>query len=182
MVLGGIVGGYYGQEESNGKNPVAYYFGKNQTKRVGQNYTPGGQGNNRAAEFKTAADQTYDGGKADILTITNASDEANIDLTNGPDNAVLQFPAGRHHLLFQGYTEAQYQTSFRIELREIQQGTDDLIITHTPGYSGGQSPARTAYQLIWYDLVTDGTDKFYLAFPHGGNQNRSHFLRIETVA
>lgn len=183
MIHGGIVGAHYRQGEANGsKNPVSYYFGKGQTKRVGQNYTPGGTGNQRAAEFKATADETLDGGKADLLRITNASDESTIDIPNGPDKCVLQFPAGRYHLLFQGYTEAQHQTTFRIELKQLQTETDDTLIIHTPGYSGGQSPARTAYQLIWFDLETDGTDKFYFLFPRAGGSNRSHFLRIEKVA
>ena len=168
---------------TNGNNPVSYYFGKGQTKRVGQNYTPGGTGNQRAAEFKATADETLDGGKADLLTITNASDESTIDIPNGPDDCALQFPKGRYHILFQGYTEAQYQTTFRVELKQLQTETDDTLIIHTPGYSGGSSPARTAYQLIWFDLIIKtGTEKFYFLFPRAGGSNRSHFLRIEKVA
>ena len=181
MVHGGIVSSYYGNGEGNSKNPVSYYFGKNQTKRVGENYTPGGSGNQRAAEFKTTADETFDGGKADLLTITNASDESTIDITDGPNNCVIRFPKGRYHLLFQGYTEAQRQANFRIALKQIQTETDDLIITHTPGSSGGSSPARTTYQLIWFDLIVAGTEKFYFLFPSRGASNRSHFLRIEKV-
>ena len=124
MISGGIVGGYYG---AGGKSPVSYYYGKDQTQRIGENYTPGGQGNDRLAEFKTTADLLYDGGKSDLLTITNVSDasNSNIDYTNGPDNSVLQFPIGRYHLLFQGYSEAAAQGAFRVELRQMQEGTDD---------------------------------------------------------
>ena len=182
MVHGGIVSSYYGDGAGNSKNPVSYYFGKNQTKRVGENYAPGGRGNQRAAEFKTTADETFDGGKADLLTITNASDESMIDIPNGPHNSVFQFPAGRYHLIFQGYSSARAQTSYRVELHQIQTATDDLIITHTTGYTIGANPAQTAYQLIWKDLVVDGTEKFYFLFPAGGGSHRSHFLRIETVA
>ena len=142
MIKGGIVGGYYG---ISGANPVAYYYGKDQTKRVGENYTPGGTGNDRTAEFKTTADEVLDGGKRDLLTITNAADAANIDLTNAPDNSILQFPVGRHHLLFQGYSEATGQAAFRVELRKIQEETDD---TDHRAYNGMDkctvSPARTA--------------------------------------
>lgn len=179
MILGGIVGGTYGI--GGGANPVAYYYGKDQTQKVGQNYTPGGQGDNRAAEFKTSADLVYDGGKTDLLTITNASDESDIDLTNGPDNCVLLFPAGRYHLLFQGYSEASAQGGFRVELRKMQQATDDTLIIQTPGWSTAPSPASTAYHLIYLDFVADGTEKFYLSFPVAGASNRSHFLRIEQV-
>lgn len=187
MIRGGIVGGYYAtlagkQDGQATANPIVYYYGKDQTHRVGQNYTPSGQENDRTAEFKITADETYAGGKADLLTITNASDEGDIDLANGPNNTVLQFPAGRYHLLFQGYTEAQRQRAFRVELRKIQTGTDDLVIAHTPGLAGGISPARTTYEILWYDLVTDGSEKFYFGFPSSGNQKRSHFLRIEKVA
>ena len=179
MIHGGIVGGYYG---ISGANPVAYYYGKDQTKRVGENYTPGGEGDDRAAEFKTIADEVLDGGKRDLLRITNASDASNIDLTNGPDNSILQFPVGRHHLFFQGYSEAVSQAAFRVELRKIQEETDDTEIVHTTGWTGAPSPARTVYQLIWLDfVVTDDTEKFYFLFPIGGNSNRSNFLRIETV-
>ena len=165
-----------------GNNPVSYYLGKDQTRKVGQNYTPGGTGNDRAAEFKTVADITHDGGKTDLLTITNASDEPNIDMENGPDNCVLQFPAAaRYHLLFQGYSEVTSQAAFRVELREIQEETDDLMVTHTSGWTSAPSPARTTYQLIWPDLVVDGTEKYYFLFPVSGASNRSHFLRIETV-
>ena len=136
MILGGIVGGYYGIDGGGGKNPVSYYYGKGQTKRVGENYTPAGAGNSRPAEFKTIADEVYDGGKNNLLTITNASAESDIDLTNGPNKSVIQFPAGRHHLTFQGYSEDSFATSFRVELRQVQLGTDDLIVTETPGYSG----------------------------------------------
>ena len=182
MIKGGIVGGYYGIGEGGGKNPVAYYYGKDQTKRVGENYTPGGTGNDRLAEFKTTADEVYDGGKRDLLIITNASDAPNIDLTNGPDNSVLLFPAGRYYLLFQGYSEASGQAAFRTELRKIQEGTDDTKITHTTGWTTGVSPARTVYQLIWLDFVADGSEKIYLPFPTSGASARSHFLRIEQVA
>lgn len=184
MIHGGIVSGYYqNHQRTNGnQNPISYYFGKNQTERVGENYKPGGSGNDRAAEFKTTADQTYNGGKTDLLTLTNASDEPTIDITDGPNNSVIQFPKGRYNLLFQGYTAAQRQANFRIELKQIRVGTDDLIITHTPGESSGSNPARTAYQLIWFDFIVEGTEKFYFLFPRGGASHRSHFLRIEKVA
>ena len=187
MIQGGIVGGYYGNRDEGGnpgsaKNPVSYYYGKSQTKRLGENYTPAGSGNHRLAEFKTTADETYDEGKSDLLTIADASNTTNIDITNGPNNSVIQLPAGRYHLLFQGYTEAQNASGFRIELRQVQTGTDDLVITHTTGWTGAVDPARTAYQLIWTDWVVDGTEKFYLLFPILGDRSRSHFLRIEKVA
>ena len=182
MLLGGIVGGYYGIDGEGGANPVSYYYGKNQTKRVGQNYTPGGQGNARAAEHKTTAEEVYNGGKTNLLTITNASAESNIDIANGPNNCVLQFPAGRYHLTLQGYTEDSFATSFRVELRQIQSGTDDMVVTETPGYSGAPRPASTEYLLSWPDFIVDGTEKFYFLFPIGGGDKRSHFLRIEKVA
>ena len=182
MINGGIVGGHYGQGAGNSKNPVSYYFGKSQTKRVGQNYTPGGSGNHRAAEWKTTADETYNGGKADLLTITNASAESTIDISNGPNNSVIQLPAGRYHLTFYGYTTASAQTAHRVELRQINASTDDALIIEATGYSAAPNPARSTYQLIWSDLVVDGTEKFYFPFPTGGANQRSHFLRIETVA
>lgn len=181
MVHGGIVSSYYGNGEGNSKNPVSYYFGKNQTKRVGQNYTPGGSGNHRAAEWKTTADETYDGGKADLLTITHARTESTIDIPNGPNNAVLQLPAGRYHLTFHGYSTASAQSSHRVELRQIKAATDDTLIIEATGYSRGANPARSTYQLLWSDLVVDGTEKFYFLFPVGGSNHRSHFLRVEKV-
>ena len=181
MILGGIVGGTYGI--GGGKNPVVYYYGKSQTQRIGENYTPAGQNNDRLAEFKTTADLVYNGGKSDLLTITNVSDAPTIDYPNGPDNSVLQFPAGRYHLQFQGYSEASAQGAFRVELRQIQTGEDDLIITYTTGWTTGESPATKAYQLIWTDfVVVDGTEKYYLLFPIFGSARRSHFLCIEKVA
>ena len=175
----GFLGKGYGI--GGGNNPVVYYFGKDQTKRVGENYTPGGMGSSIPAEFKQTADLVYDGGKSDLLTITNASDESNIDIANGPDNSVLQFPIGRYHLLFQGYSEAASRSAFRVELRQILEGTDDNIITHTTGHTAAVNPARTTYQLIWLDfVVVDGTEKYYFLFPELGGNNRSHFLRIET--
>ena len=174
MIQGGIVGGYYGIDGGGGKNPVSYYYGKGQTKRVGENYTPAGSGNSRLAEFKTTADEVYDGGKNDLLTIENASAVSDIDLTNAPNNSVIQFPAGRHHLIFQGYSEDAFATAFRVELRQVQTGTDDIVIVETPGYSGAPVPARTEYLLSWPDFIVDGTEKFY--FPISGNDKRSHFL------
>lgn len=182
MIQGGIVGGYYGVGGGGGNNPVSYYYGKSQTKRVGENYTPAGQGNSRPAEFKTTADETHNGGKNDLLTITNASAESDIDLTNAPNNSVIQFPAGRYHLTFQGYTDDSFATSLRIELKQIQTGTDDIVVVETPGYSGGPSPSRTEYLLSWPDFIVDGTEKFYFLFPIGGADKRSHFLRVEKVA
>ena len=135
MIKGGIVGGYYG---ISGANPVAYYYGKDQTKRVGENYTPGGTGNDRLAEFKTTADEVLDGGKRDLLILTNASDAPNIDLENAPDNSILQFPVGRHHLLFQGYSEVTGQGAFRVDLRKIQAETDDTLVTHANRMVHGQ--------------------------------------------
>ena len=181
MIQGGIVGGTYGID-GGGANPVSYYYGKAQTKRVGQNYTPAGAGNSRPAEFKTTADETYNGGKSDLLTIENASAVSDIDLTNGPDNVVIQFPAGRYHLTFQGYTEDSFATSFRIELRQIKSGTDDVVVIEAPGYSGAPAPARTTYQIVLQDFTVDGTEKFYFLFPISGGDKRSHFLRIEKVA
>lgn len=183
MIRGGIVGGLYGKGGGGGgNNPVSYYYGKSQTKRVGENYTPGGSGSSRPAEFKATADEVYDGGKNDILTIANASSVSDIDITNAANNTVLSFPVGRYSLLFQGYSQASFQTAFRVELRKIQSGADDIVVTHTPGYSGGPVPSNTAYQLIWSDFeVTDETDKFYFLFPVQGNQLRSHFLRVEKV-
>ena len=182
MIRGGIVGGLYGKGGGGGANPVSYYYGKSQTKRVGQNYAPAGSGNSRPAEFKTTADEVYNGGKADLLTILNGSAVSHIDISNAPNNVVLQFPAGRYHLTFQGYSRDAFATTFRVELRQIQSGTDDLVVTETPGYSGGSAPANTEYLLNWPDFVTDGTEQFYFLFPVGGGDARSHFLRIEKVA
>lgn len=181
MILGGIVGGYYGID-GGGKNPVSYYYGKGQTKRVGENYTPAGQGSSRPAEFKTTADEVYNGGKNDLLTITNASAESDIDLSNAPDNSVIQFPAGQYDLLFQGYTEETFASAFRIVLFQIQAGTDDAVVIEAPGYSGAPAPARTTYQFNWPDFTVDGTEKFYFLFPISGADKRSHFLRVEKVA
>ena len=94
-----------------GKNPVAYYYGKDQTKRVGENYTPGGTGNDRLAEFKTTADEVLDGGKRDLLIITNASDAPNIDLTNAADNSILQFPVS-------GGTTFTFKDIVRLQVRQ----------------------------------------------------------------
>ena len=182
MIQGGIVGGYYGIDGGGGKNPVSYYYGKGQTKRLGQNYTPAGSGSRRPAEFKATADETYDGGKNDLLTIINGSAATNIDITNAPNNSVIQFPAGRYHLLFVGYTDASSRTAFRVELREIQSGTDDILITRTEGWTNAVSPAETTYSFFWTDFVVDGTEQFYLLFPDSGHQSRSHYLRIEKVA
>lgn len=191
MIRGGIVGGLYnkggsgdgdGGGDGGGANPVSYYYGKAQTRRVGQNYTPAGRGTRRAAEFKATADEVYDGGKTDLLTILNARDISNIDLSNAADNSVIQFPAGRYHITFQGYSEDRFATGFRAELRRIQSGTDDLVVTETSGYTGGINPASTEYLLSWPDFVIEGTEQFYFLFPVGGNNKRSHFLRIEKVA
>ena len=182
MIQGGIVGGTYGIDGGGGKNPVSYYYGKSQTKRLGQNYTPAGAGNSRAAEFKATADETYDGGKSDLLTIINGSAATNIDITSAPNNSVIQFPAGRYHLLFVGYSDASSRTGFRVELRKIQSGTDDLLITRTEGWTNAVSPAETTYSFFWTDFVVDGTEQFYLLFPDAGNMARSHYLRVEKVA
>ena len=182
MILGGIVGGYYGIDGGGGKNPVSYYYGKGQTKRVGENYTPAGTGNNRTAEFKTTADETYDGGKSDLLTIINASAAANIDITSAPNNSVIQFPAGRYHLLFEGYLGGGNLTNFRLELRQIQENTDDIVISETEGWGTGANPAGMTYTIQAPDFVVDGTEQFYILFPVGGSMSRSHYLRVEKVA
>ena len=184
MIRGGIVGGLYGKGGGGGANPISYYYGKNQTKRVGQNYTPAGSGVSRPAEFKTTADEVYNGGKTDLLTILNGSAISDIDINNAPNNCILQFPIGRYDLTFQGYSEDQFATNFRVELRQIQSGTDDMVVTEIPGYSGNApTPARTEYLLNWPDFVIEaGTEQFYFQFPVGGNDKRSHFLRVEKVA
>ena len=180
MIRGGIVGGLYGKGGGGGKNPVSYYFGKNQAQQFGDHYTPAGSGNHRAAEFKTTADTVYDGGKTDLLTITHASAEADIDITSGPNNSVLLFPAGRYHLCFQGYMNVT-TTTLRVDLKKITAGTDDLLLASTPGYSSAATPIRSTFQLTYMDFVTDGMEKFYFLFPSNGNAARSHFLRIEKV-
>ena len=180
MIRGGIVGGLYGKG-GGGKNPVSYYYGKSQTKRVGQNYTPGGSGTRRPAEFKATADETYDGGKSDLLTILDGSDVANLDITGAADKTVLQFPEGRYDLVFEGYSASTSQAGFRVELREVQMNADDTIHTHTTGWTTAASPANTTYHLEYPDLVVDGTEHFYFLFPIHGDRARSHFLRVEKV-
>ena len=194
MIRGGIVGGLYGKGgdgsggdgsgdgSGGGANPVSYYYGKAQTRRVGQNYTPAGRGTSRAAEFKATADEVHDGGETDLLTILNGSAVSDIDVANAADNCIIQFPAGRYHITFQGYSEDRFATGFRVELRQIQSGTDDIVVTETSGYTGGINPASTEYLLSWPDFVIEGTEQFYFLFPVGGNNKRSHFLRIEKVA
>lgn len=179
MIHGGIVGGYYGIK-GGGKNPVSYYYGKGQTKQFGDHYTPAGSGNHRAAEFKTVADTVYDGGKTDLLTITHASAESDIDIGNGPNNCVLLFPKGRYHLGLQGYANVA-TTTFRVDLKKITTGADDLVLASTPGYSAATAPIRVTFQLIYMDFVVDGMEKFYFLFPVSGGIQRSHFLRIEKV-
>ena len=181
MVHGGIVDGYYAND-GGGNNPVSYYFGKNQTKRVGQNYTPGGSGEGRLAEFKAIADEVYDGGKSDLLTILNASDVTNLDITGQTDNTILQFPQGRYDIIFEGYSASTSSTGFRVELREAKINGDDIMHTHTTGWTSAVSPANTTYHLEYPDLVVDGTEHFYFLFPVHGGRARSHFLRVEKVA
>ena len=181
MIRGGIVGGLYGKGNGGGgKNPVSYYYGKGQTKRAGENYTPAGSGSHRAAEFKTTADLVLDGGKTDLLTITHASDESDIDIGNGPNNSVLLFPAGRYHLSFKGYLNGT-STTLRIDLKKITKGTDDLLLASTLGYSSAATPIRSTFQFTYMDFVADGTEKFYFYFTANGSTQRSHFLRVETV-
>lgn len=180
MIRGGIVGGLYGKGGGGGKNPVSYYFGKSQTKQFGDHYTPAGTGNHRAAEFKTTADRILDGGKNDLLTITHASAESDIDIGSGPNNSVLLFPAGRYHLCLQGYVNVT-TTTLRVDLKKIATGTDDLLLASTPGYSSAIAPIRATFQLTYMDFVADGTEKFYFLFPSSGSSQRSHFLRIEKV-
>ena len=181
MLLGGIVGGTYGIDGGGGANPVSYYYGKNQTKRAGENYMPSGSGTNRPAEFKATADEVYNGGKSDLLTIKDPSAVSDADITSGTLQCIVQFPAGRYHLLFQGYTEVT-QTNFRIQLKQVQSGTDDTVIIHTQGWTNAPTPARTTYQLMWTDFIVDGTEDFYFFFPSAGQSRRSHFLRVEKVA
>lgn len=182
MIRGGIVGGLYGKGGGGGaKNPVSYYYGKDQTKRVGENYTPGGSGGRRLAEFKATADEVYNGGKTDLLTILDGSDVSNLDITDAPDNTVLQLPKGRYHLFLDGYSASASQAGFRIELRQVQMNADDTILTHTAGFATGSSPANVTYQLEYHDFVVAGTEQFYFEFPIHGDRARSHFLRIEKV-
>ena len=64
MILGGIVGGYYGIDGGGGKNPVSYYYGKGQTQTNRRKLYTRRTGITIAlAEFKTTADLTYEGGK-----------------------------------------------------------------------------------------------------------------------
>lgn len=166
------------------KKPVYYYYGKGQTKRLGENYKPAGSGNSRAAEFKTTPDEVYDNGNhlENLLKITNGSDAPDIDIPNTPDNTILQFPVGRYNLQFYGYTTARSDGSYRVELRKILPGTDDLIIVDIAGRHAGASAAKTTFELLWSDFVsTDETDKFYLLFPVNAGKSRSHFLRIEKI-
>lgn len=182
MIRGGIVGGLYGNRGGGGgNNPVSYYYGKSQTKRVGENYTPAGTGSLRLAEFKATADEVYDGGKSDLLTILDGSDVANIDVTDAADKTVLQFPEGRYDLLLEGYSASSGQASFRVEMREVKTNNDDTVITHTTGWTTGVSPANTTYQLVYPDFVVDGTERFYFLFPIHTTRARSHFLRVEKV-
>ena len=181
MIRGGIVDGLYGNQ-GGGANPVSYYYGKSQTKRVGENYAPGGSDTSRLAEFKAAADEVYDGGKTDLLTILNGSDIDNLDITDAADKTVLQFPAGRYHLLFEGFAESTSQAGFRVELRQILMNTDDLLLTHTTGWTSAPAPANTTYQLEYHDFVVAGIEQFYFLFPAHGDRRRSHFLRVEKVA
>ena len=182
MILGGIVGGTYGIDGGGGANPISYYYGKDQTRRVGENYRPMIRANMSPAEFKTTADETYNSGQTDLLTLLNTADATDIDVTGTANNCVFNLPPGRYHLLFQGYSAAGSQAAFRAELRQIQAGTDDIVITHTTGWTTGANPARTTFQLLWHDLIVEGTEQFYLLFPVSGVSARSHFLRIEKVA
>ena len=174
--------GFFVKNFDRGDNPVSYYYGKDQTKRVGENYTPASSGDSSPAEFKTTADETYNGGKSDLLIVSNGIDEPNIDLAMPPDKCVIQFPIGRYHLLFQGYSAARSRADFRIELKKILEGTDDIIITHTTGWTSAVTPAEKAYIMVWKDfVVVNGTEKFYWLFPVEGDLVRSHFLRVEKV-
>ena len=76
----------------------------------------------------------------------------------------------------------QSRTAFRVELRQIQSGTDDILITRTEGWTNAVSPAETTYSFFWTDFVVDGTEQFYLLFPDSGNRPRSHYLRVEKAA
>ena len=70
MIQGGIVGGTYGIDGGSGANPVSYYYGKDSKNASVKIIRPAGSGTSRPAEFKTTADETYNGGKNDLLTIT----------------------------------------------------------------------------------------------------------------
>ena len=86
-----------------------------------------------------------------------------------PNNSVIHFQQGGI-ISFCRIQIASSQTAFRVEFKEVQTATDDILITRTEGWTNAVSPAETTYSFFWTDFVVDGTEQFYLLFPSAGHR------------
>lgn len=160
MILGGIVGGYYGSRvpvafvylkgRINIGSPITIGTLKNQEDRfmgggvhhpfvsVGQAYAIGFSGQINEHEF---------GGDSLPLIFTNIVDESNADITAAAstqrtENEVIQFPQGLYNIDLhfdinvQGAGESR---TLEVQLRQIMENTDDIVVEFAPGQGGSGS-------------------------------------------
>ena len=186
MVLGGIVGGYYGK----GKDPVSFIYMKgrtgttsptargtltDQTDRfhggsVHHPFVSTGQA--YAVGFSGEIDEHEHGGDTLGLGFTNIVDETDADITAAAstqrtENEVIQFPKGLFNIDLHfdiNLQGAQESRTLEVQLREIMENTDDNIVTFAPGQGGsGTGLGHVTVDFRWDYWRPKPDVKYYFA-------------------
>ena len=143
------------------------------------------------------ADETYFGGDSlgDIMQAAPASEsfiDTNVD-TDYPDgdneditlyaNQFFQLPVGVWNL--HCYVEDSGSTSANghLALMKVMDGTDDVVLYHTPGWQNSTAYGGTTFDLRVPLLETAGTEYFYLRYQIVATQSPdyAYFLVLEKL-
>ena len=182
MILGGIVGGYYGIK----KEPVSFIYLKGRTNTgnpVGSNrgtltaqrdrFMGGGihhpfisTGQAYAIGFSGQIDEHEHGGDRLPLSFTHLVDESNADITAAAntqrtENEVIHFPDGlfnvdlHFNINVQG---AQESRTLEVQLRKLMTDTDDVVVDFATGQGGSGSGTGHVTVDFRFDYWRPNTD------------------------
>ena len=173
-------------------NPRAYFWVDNSDERIDLDF-PYVQApliqRLRVRFADNAPNETFDGWPhGDILVAAPSDIDAGGAPATGTDRVVFQFPAGRWNLdVYLVSPDITGQTA-QIRLNRIQSGTDDLVIARTAGFASAISGTNivdpnlsSSFALRIPDLITDGTEHFYLLINGSLIDQYAGYILVEQV-
>ena len=173
-------------------NPVAYFWGREQTERNPATYPNTNTLSGVLRRIRFVVDgphEEYNGGGAVFDDIFIDSGDVSSDIDTGAnlgDEAVFSLRAGRYNIkifgaFYQGFTD----TDVNLSIRKITVGDDDIKVVDTAGDSARQEAGEAVHyvaQAEEKDIVVIGTEQFYVVWAGISTTIATrNYMRIERI-
>ena len=166
--------------------PRKIFYGAGQSERFDSFQTVGAGSESLPNPFAFGggdADESYFGAGFDVA-FTDIDDETDADIDKSfasSDNHVFAPDPGVYDLVFDAIGNQGADGDAAVRLQRIESGTDDRLMMHSTGWSGGAAIQEDAtYHLEYSSLVVESGDKFYFHFTDiGGNRSVKGIMMLE---